>query len=91
MIKDQPLTATPSPKTAVPNGGKDPIDVRVLRFVMPMDACGLNVASACTAGKKHAIQYLPWMRHFRIEWTREPGLVEVSMVHETHAKSWEPA
>ena len=48
-----------------------PIPVQILRFVEPMDAVGLSVASSASVTTKSnrtrfAIWYMPWIRHFRL-------------------------
>lgn len=79
-----------------PNQTREPLAVRLVRFREPMDAPGLSVASSCTASdqsnrKRHSIQYLPWMRHFRIEFfPGGEGATQVAYIHEAHIKSWEP-
>jgi hypothetical protein len=78
--------------------GRKPIPVRVMRFNIPMDALGLSVASSVSdretksAASKHRLQYLPWMRHFRLEFSPGNGKPEqISLIHESHVKSWDPA
>lgn len=68
----------------------DPIPVKYLRFNIPMDAPGLQVASSCTAGERFVIEYQPWLRHHRIEYRPQTGPVKVAFVPEAHVKSWEP-
>lgn len=73
-----------------------PIDVAILRFAVAIDGAGLAVASGVSAFRdgrptRHRIQFLPWLRHFRIEYDRgdgQPALV--SMIHEGNVKSWDP-
>lgn len=77
-------------------GKRIPVQVRVLRFAAPMDAIGLSVASSCSSTRtdnrsKHVVTYLPWLRHFRLEFDAGDGRPQVSMVHETQVKSWDPA
>ena len=41
---------------------------------------------------RHTIEFLPWLRHFRITYTPhgENPTTEVFMIHETRPKKWEP-
>lgn len=67
-----------------------PIPVRLVRFTVPMDGPGLSVASACKSEGRFAVSYLPWMRHFLIEYTPPNESARPCYVHETLIKSWEP-
>lgn len=76
----------------------EPLPVAYLRFVRPMSAAGLNVASSasdCVHSKQKQsrlrLYYLPWMRHFRVEFARDPGTApDVSFIHEAEVMSWDP-
>ena len=68
----------------------EPIPVRVVRYVIPMDGPGQSVASSCSAGPKFAIGFCPWLRHFEITFKPPSEPPQVWYVHETHIKSWEP-
>lgn len=92
-ITDKPATATAT--SAAP--AREPIMVQVLRFdpSNPMDTAALSVASSCSASDQrnrqgHTISYLPWMRHFRLDFQDGHGAIRTSYVHETQVKSWDP-
>jgi hypothetical protein len=73
-----------------------PIRVRMMQFDRPQDGPGLNVASACTANsqpnasKQFAIEYWPWVRHFRVEFTQPGRPPVVGFIHETRVSTWYP-
>ena len=75
----------------------DPIPVRILRFVLPMDGPGLSVASSCTGSPKPVAQrhwridFWPSMRHFRIAYYANSNEAPtIGFIHEAQVKSWEP-
>ena len=84
------------PRAEGPNP-REPIAVRVVAFVSPQDGPGLNVASSCTARKSgednrngHEIVYLPWMRHFRLDYCEVGKPKKTAFVHEQRVQWWEP-
>jgi hypothetical protein len=78
----------------------DPIPVKALRFRQAVDLPGKTGASSVTATAddtkaRHTIEFLPWLRAFRVTWhtlevvdgvRRSPQQI---MIHETWA-TWEP-
>jgi hypothetical protein len=74
-----------------PGPQPEPIRVACVRFISPMDAAGLSVASSVSSKGRMLVSYLPWMRHFLIEFTPGDGPVRKSYIHECNAKSWDPA
>ncbi len=99
MVKTNTPASPERPSNPTPSQ-PEPIKVRVLRFVAPMDAHGLSVASSASdcenskAGRlsRLRIAYMPWLRHFRLEYDPGDGSERrVSMIHETQVKSWDPA
>lgn len=79
-----------------PHSKREPIKIRLLRFVSPQDGAGLNVASSVTASdvagrSRHTIEWLPWLRSYRITFTppgNEP--VIVGLIHEHRVMYAEP-
>lgn len=75
------------------------LPVKCLRFVVPMDAYGLSVASSASDREhskqklsKHRIWYVPAIQHFKVEFDPGEGKPhETSLIWVGHVKSWDPA
>lgn len=72
--------------------------MRLVVFNGPQQGPHLAAASSCRTNAQenragHVIQYLPWLRHFRIEYRplQGQGEVEAGMIHESRIMWWEPA
>lgn len=72
---------------------REPIPVKLVRFIAPTDAPGLSVASSCTASdqrnrSRHSITYLPQIRHFELTYHPPDGEAQVAYIHESRVMSW---
>jgi hypothetical protein len=73
----------------------DRIPVRVLQFFNghPSFNASTSVSSNPNAGNRshYIIEYVPSMRHHRVEYRPIDGKPIVRFVHEVHVAAWEPA
>jgi hypothetical protein len=89
MSNEKQPAPTPKPETK-----PDRIPVRVLRFFHPHPSFG--AATSITSDLTHknrshyVIEYIPAMRHHRVEFRPIDKKPEISFVQEVHAASWEP-
>jgi hypothetical protein len=68
------------------------IRVRSVTFAGPQDGPGFGVKSALSpSDKRHTIEYLPVMRHFRITWRPDEGKALVGYIPECRVMYWLPA
>jgi hypothetical protein len=81
----------PAPK---PEAKPDRIPVRVLRFFHPHPSFNAQTSVTADPSQKnrnhYIIEYVPGLRHHRVEYRPIDGKPQVSFVHEVHAASWEP-
>lgn len=77
-----------------PRTGPERIAVRVLTFRDPhpsFGGMGSLTSDLTHANRNHyVIEYVPSMRHHRVEYRPIDGKPRVTFIHETHAASWEP-
>lgn len=75
-------------------GGRAPIPVKRMGLALNYDGPGIQTSSltdrTANAGSRHTLEYLPWMRHFRVVY-HEAKRDMVWMIHETFVTGWEPA
>ena len=74
-----------------------PVPVKIIRFRQPTDGGGFSVASSLTNSRegratRYTMNYLPWVRHHRIEFTPSDKTAKVltTYVHESEVMSWVP-
>ncbi len=67
----------------------------VLKFVAPTDVPGNDSTSSCKSGgrlneKRWEIAYLPWIRHFRVNYFPPNATTPhtIAHVHETRVSIW---
>jgi hypothetical protein len=83
----------PEPQSSDATGS---IKVRVLKFISPQDAPGLNVTSSVTGTSKehptkHRVEFIPRLRHFKITYCPPNEPERVAYIHESRQMYWEPA
>lgn len=81
-------------KTTTPRPEKERQPIPVAHLILPphYTAAGLDTSSVTDgrvkAGQPYTIEYLPWLRHFRIQMNR-PGAERTLMIHESVPRGWE--
>lgn len=84
---EKPAPPAPKPTT-------ERIPVRVLRFFHPHPSFNANTSITADPTQKnrnhYSIDYVPSLRHHRVEYQPIDGKAQISFVHEVHAASWEP-
>jgi len=84
--KQQPKPDKPEPQR---------IAVRVLQFFQAHPAfnatTSLTSTPEATNRNAYVIEYIPSMRHHRVEFRPVDGKPRVQFVHESHVASWEAA
>ncbi len=85
------MTDTPAPKK--PETPKS-YPVAVLKFFQPHP--GFNAQSSISVSKetnrdRYVIEFVPSLRHHRVECHKPGQAMKVFMVPECHVASWEPA
>ena len=85
------MTDTPAPKK--PEAPKS-YPVQALKFFQPHP--GFGAASSISASKevnrdRYVIEFVPSLRHHRVEHHKPGQEMKVVMVYEGHVASWEPA
>jgi len=74
---------------------REPIPVKLIRFMKPMDGPGLSMSSSCQAEsrtnrRRVQIDYLPWLQQFLVKSIPVNGDVRTGMIWVGHAMYWEP-
>lgn len=61
----------------------------MLKFATAQDGPGFAVASGISASLKHKIEYMPWVRAFRVTHTNSDG-TSVGFIPEHRVSCWYP-
>lgn len=89
--KQQPQPAKPRPPDA---SGREPIPVGVIRMHRPANfpdgESHTSLKARRVGAKEWAIEYLPWVRAFRVTFTREGERTIVRNFPEAGVESWDP-
>lgn len=94
MSNDQKQQTQPKPQRPAESSGREPIPVSVIRTHRPANfpdgEAGQSLKAREVGAKKWTIDYMPWMRAFRVVYTREGEAPVTRMFPEGGIESWDP-